>query len=224
MDFYRDSLNTCSVFVRRIIFLRVCAANHRVHDRRGFAGAACIVGTTGLQSTPRAGASKKQPCVKESTPSLRVDTCLVLVPLTVTGKLGPTVVGLQKKNFRALDDNVEQTITHLAMEDDPVAVGFGFDISGSIGEALGQYRMVAREFFKTADNDGEFLLVEFESSPRLVVPLTKAGADIEYQIMMTKSEGMTALFDGVYLAANEICFTRSAPLKGILQETTMAPC
>jgi len=147
---------------------------------------------------------KKQRGVEESSPRLRVDTSLVLVPLTVTDKLGRTVVGLEKKNFRVFDNKVEQTISRLAMEDQPVAVGFVFDISGSIGAALGQYRMAAREFFKTADDDDEFFLVEFESSPRLAVPLTKAGADIEYQIMMTKSGGMTALFDAVYLAANEI--------------------
>jgi Ca-activated chloride channel homolog len=149
-------------------------------------------------------ALKKPPFGEDPSTKLRIDTSLVLVPLTVTDKLGRTVVGLEKNNFRVFDNKVEQTIRQLAIEDEPVAVGFVFDVSGSIGAALGQYRMAAREFFKTADQDDEFFLVEFESSPRLAVPLTKAGADIEYQIMMTKSGGMTALFDAVYLAANEI--------------------
>ncbi len=154
--------------------------------------------------TRQPASPKKQPGVEESSQRLRVDASLVLVPLTVTDKLGRTVVGLEKENFRVFDNKVEQAITQLAMEDEPVAVGFVFDISGSIGAAMGTYRMAAREFFKTADEDDEFFLVEFESSPRLAVPLTKVGADIEYQIMMTKSGGMTALFDAVYLAANEI--------------------
>jgi Ca-activated chloride channel family protein len=92
----------------------------------------------------------------------------------------------------------------LAVEDDPVAFGFVFFISGSIGAGLPQYRRAAQEFFKTADEDDEFFLVEFESSPKLVVPLTKRGGDIDFQLMMTRSKGMTALYDAVYMAANEI--------------------
>ena len=141
---------------------------------------------------------------KKTGAHLRIDTSLVLVPLTVTDKLGRPVLGLEKENFRVFDNKVEQSVLQLAMEDEPVAVGFIFDISGSIGSAMGEYRIAAREFFKTADENDEFFLVEFESSPRLAVPLTKNAADIDYQIMMTKSKGLTALYDGVYMATNEI--------------------
>jgi Ca-activated chloride channel family protein len=147
---------------------------------------------------PRARAADK------GSARLRIDTSLVLVPLTVTDKLGRPVLGLEKGDFRVFDNKVEQTILQLAMEDDPVAVGFIFDISGSIGPAMGQYRIAAREFFKTADENDEFFLVEFESSPRLAVPLTKNAGDIDYQIMMSKSKGSTALYDAVYMATNEI--------------------
>jgi Ca-activated chloride channel family protein len=156
-----------------------------------------------IEPRPRA-ASKTQPGNKGSAPNLRIDTSLVLVPVTVTDKLGRPVVGLEKQDFRVFDNKVEQAVLHLAMEDEPVAVGFIFDISGSIGAALTAYRIAAHEFFKVADQDDEFFLVEFESAPRLVVPLTKSGADIDYQIMMTKSKGMTALYDAVYMATNEI--------------------
>jgi VWFA-related protein len=152
---------------------------------------------------PREHAAPKTP-PNERRAQLKVDTSLVLVPVTVTDKLGRPVLGMEKENFRVFDNRVEQTVVQLAMEDDPVAVGFIFDISGSIGGAMGRYRMAAREFFKTADDKDEFFLVEFESQPKLAVPLTRDAANIDYQIMMTKSKGMTALFDAVYLATNEI--------------------
>ena len=66
------------------------------------------------------------------------------------------------------------------------------------------YRQAAQEFFRTADAQDEFFLVEFESNARLVVPLTRNVGEIDYQILLTKSKGSTALLDGVYLAANEI--------------------
>jgi len=148
-----------------------------------------------IEPRPRAG---------NNNAHLRIETSLVLVPLTVTDKLGRPVLGLEKENFKVFDNKVEQTVLQLAMENDPVAVGFIFDVSGSIGGNMGQYRIAAREFFKTADEKDEFFLVEFESRPRLAVPLTQNAGDIDYQIMMTKSKGSTALYDAVYMATNEI--------------------
>ena len=153
---------------------------------------------------PAAKDAKDGKGAKSSSPRLRVDTSLVLVPLTVTDKVGRPVLGMEKENFRVLDNGVEQTILQIAMEDEPVAVGFVFDISGSIGINMGKYRMAAHEFFKVADENDEFFLVEFQTFPRLAVPLTRNAGSIDYQIMMSKSKGLTALFAAVYMAANEI--------------------
>ena len=153
--------------------------------------------------TPKQGTSGSR-ADTEPSPKLRVDTSLVQVPVTVTDRLGRTVSGLEQENFRVFDNNEPQSIVKFAMDDEPVAIGFVFDISGSIGSRLQQYRLAAREFFKNADVDDEFFLVEFQSTPQLVVALTKNAAEIDYQIMMTQSKGQTALFDAVHLAANEI--------------------
>ena len=140
----------------------------------------------------------------QPAPTLRITTGLVQVPVTVTDKLGRPVTGLEKENFRVFDNKVEQAITQFVMDDEPVSVGFIFDVSGSIGSMLHEYQLAAHEFFKAADADDEFFLVEFESTPKLAVPLTRHASDIEYEIRMTKSSGMTALFDAVYMAANEV--------------------
>jgi Ca-activated chloride channel family protein len=153
---------------------------------------------------PRAKPSAVKPANELPKPTLRIDTSLVEVPVTVTDHLGRPVVGLEKTDFRILDNKVEQTITRFASEDAPVAVGFVFDVSGSIGGMIGRYQIAAHEFFKVADEQDEFCLVTFESYPKLAVPLTRRAGDIEYQIMMTRSKGLTALYDGVYMAANEI--------------------
>jgi VWFA-related protein len=136
--------------------------------------------------------------------NIRVDTSLVQVPVTVTDRFGRPVVGLEKENFRVFESKVEQPIARFARDDEPVAVGFIFDVSGSIGGGMPEYRVAAREFFKVADEEDQFFLVTFENAPKLAVPLTRHAADIEYQIMMTRSKGQTALFDAVFLAASEI--------------------
>src|ERR1039458_9511514 len=78
--------------------------------------------------------------------NLRVDTNLVLVPVAVCDPLNRPVTGLEKEHFRVLEDHVEQTITHFSMDDEPVAVGLVFDISGSMGNKLQKSRQAAAEF------------------------------------------------------------------------------
>src|ERR1041384_4940956 len=112
-------------------------------------------------------------------PTLRVDTSLVLVPVTVNDPLNRPIAGLEKENFRILDNKVEQAITQFAMDDEPVAVGLVFDTSGSMGNKLRRSRMAAVEFFKLSNEEDEFFLVEFDNEPRLVVPLTKDYGHIQ---------------------------------------------
>ena len=136
--------------------------------------------------------------------TLRVDTSLVLVPVTVNDPLNRPVAGLEKENFRVLDNKVEQTITQFAMDDEPVAVGLVFDTSGSMGNKLRRSRMAAVEFFKLSNEQDEFFLVEFDNEPRLAVPLTKDYGHIESQLAFSRSKGSTALLDAIYLSLHEL--------------------
>ena len=64
--------------------------------------------------------------------------------------------------------------------------------------------MAAREFFRIANPEDEFFLVEFDSAPRLRVPLTSDTGQIENQLLFSKSKGSTALLDAVYMALTEM--------------------
>jgi VWFA-related protein len=135
---------------------------------------------------------------------LRVDRTEVLVPVAVNDTYNRPVAGLDRENFRVFDDKVEQVITSFSMEDEPVAVGLVFDTSGSMTGTEREERAAATEFFKTANPEDEFALVEFDSAPRLVVPVTPDPAKITYQLLFTHTRGSTALLDAVFLGLHEI--------------------
>ena len=149
---------------------------------------------------------KKPPAAPEERQrtNLRVDSNLVLVPVTVCDPMNRPVTGLEKENFRILENNVEQTITQFAMDDEPVAVGLAFDVSGSMGSKLGTSRMAAGAFFRLANPEDEFLLILFDERPHLAVPLTQDVGEIQSQITFTKSKGSTALVDAVVLGLHEL--------------------
>jgi VWFA-related protein len=164
---------------------------------------ALLAASAQVTITPR----PKKPEPKEEgqrTPNIRVETRLVLIPVTVNDPINRPVSGLEKENFRVYDDKVEQTITQFAMDDEPIAAGLVFDTSGSMGEKLKRSRMAATVFFKISDPEDEFFLVEFDSQPRLVVPLTRDFGRIEEELTFSRSKGSTALLDAIYLALQEM--------------------
>jgi VWFA-related protein len=137
-------------------------------------------------------------------PDVRIDSSVVLIPVAVNDELGRPVAGLEMEHFAITDNKVPQKITSFAMDEAPIALGLVFDVSGSMGSTLPQARRAANLFFRTANDGDEFLLVEFDSRPRITVPLTRDIAHINYQLLFNKAGGSTALIDGVYMAMHEV--------------------
>ena len=77
-------------------------------------------------------------------------------------------------------------------------------ISRSMGLKVDVARMAAEAFFRHANPEDEFFLVEFNDEVRLVAPLTGDPRSIQDRLMVAQPEGRTALLDAVYLALNEV--------------------
>ena len=161
---------------------------------------AMLSGQVKIEPRPRP-APKEEP---SRGANIRVDTTLILVPVSVNDPLNRPVSGLERENFRVFEDKVEQKIVQFAMDDEPVAVGLVFDTSGSMGDKLQRSRMAAREFFHISNPEDEFFLVEFDNSPRLVVSLTSDTGTIEDHLAFSRSHGSTALLDAIFLALHEM--------------------
>jgi VWFA-related protein len=157
----------------------------------------------------------KQSDAERRAASIRIDTTLVQIPVTVTDPLNRFVTGLEKEHFKVYEDKVEQTIAQFSSEDAPLSVGLVFDTSGSMGPKLQKSRQAAAQFFKTANPEDEFFLVEFNDRPELAVPFTTDTEDIQNRLTFTQSKGKTALLDGVYLAMNTMKKARN-PRKAVL--------
>lgn len=136
--------------------------------------------------------------------NIRVDTTLVLIPVTVTDPLNRFVTGLDREHFRLEEDKVEQTITHFASEDAALSVGLVFDTSGSMGSKIQKSRQAAAQFFKTANPEDEFFLVQFNERPVLSMAFTTNTEEIQNRLTFTQSKGRTALLDAIYLALHEM--------------------
>jgi Ca-activated chloride channel family protein len=168
-----------------------------------------------LPVQPRSVPKSASQSILERRADIRVDTTLVLIPVSVTDPWSRYVTGLDKDNFKLFEDKVEQQITSFSSDDVPMSVGVVFDCSGSMGDKLQKSREAVRQFMKTANPQDEFFLVQFNDQPRLTVPFTTDTSEIQNRLTFLESKGRTALLDGVYLAMNQMRKARN-PRKAIL--------
>jgi Ca-activated chloride channel family protein len=135
---------------------------------------------------------------------LRTETQITLIGASVTDPLGRLVTGLQQENFRVFEDGVEQEIVRFSSEDVPVSIGVIFDMSGSMADKIDKSRQAAVQFFRTANPQDEFFLVNFNDRAQLISPFTASVDDLQDRLMYTGAHGLTALFDGVYLGLSQM--------------------
>src|SRR5262249_35964817 len=112
-------------------------------------------GQATIETRPRPGL-KAEP---RQQANIRLDTNLVLIPVTVTDPMNRFVTGLEKENFKLFEDKQPQEITQFSSEDAPISVGVVFDCSGSMGNKLEKSRQAVAQFFKLANPEDEFFLV-----------------------------------------------------------------
>ena len=162
---------------------------------------------------------RPKPAVKtsEALPrgNIRVDTTLVLIPVTVTDPMNRFVTGLDKDNFKVFEEKKEQAITQFSSEDAPLSVGIIFDCSGSMGHKMEKSRLAVTQFFKTANPDDEFFLVQFSDTADLIQAFTRSLEDIQNRLTFSQSKGRTALLDAVYLGLHEMKKAKN-PRKALL--------
>jgi Ca-activated chloride channel homolog len=135
---------------------------------------------------------------------LKAETDLTLVNVTVTDPYGRLVTGLERENFRVFEDGVEQEIMTFSSEDVPVSIGVIFDMSGSMADKIEKSRLAAVQFFRTANPQDEFFLVNFNDRAQLISPFTSSVDELQNRLMFTSAHGMTALFDGIYLGLSQM--------------------
>lgn len=138
------------------------------------------------------------------TPNIRVNSDLVLIPVTVVDRHDQLIAGLEKEHFKLFEDKVEQVITHFASEDAPVSIGLVFDASGSMADKLSTAREAVSRFLKTANPDDEFFLLQFNDRVERLQELTRDTEQVQSRLMWIRPNGQTALLDAIYVAIQEI--------------------
>lgn len=154
--------------------------------------------------------SASSPCQDAAEYKVRVETSLVLIPVTVTDAQNRFVLGLEKKDFHLSEDTAEQNIAHFSGEDAPLSVGLVFDESGSMDYKLRTSQAAVAQFLKTMNAEDETFLVEFSDSATLSVGFTSHTQEIQDALKKAKPGGLTAMLDAIDMALHEMKKARNS--------------
>src|SRR5215831_15879630 len=141
---------------------------------------------------------------KAQEQTLKVDVNLVLVNATVADTNGRLVAGLDRTNFRLMEDGVAQTVEYFNVEDLPLSVGLIFDATGSMADKLSSARDAATAFLNTSNPHDEYFLIEFADRPELIENFTTDLSRLQKRIFSTSARGLTPLFDAVQMGLEKI--------------------
>jgi VWFA-related protein len=132
---------------------------------------------------------------------------LVEVLFSVVTKHEKLVTDLNKENFKAFDDGVQQEITSFSQPTDlPLRIGMVLDTSNSIRERLKFEQDAAIDFIFNALRRGkdQAFLMTFDDGPQIIKDFTGDTGDIRDTILKQRAGGGTSLYDAVYAASNHL--------------------
>jgi VWFA-related protein len=113
-------------------------------------------------------------------PAVRVNVDWVTMPVTVRNGKGELVLNLGEKDFRVVEDGVEQKIEHFDLGEDPMSVVIVVENSSRVEPMLPAVRKTGILFSQMLmPGDVQAALVTYDDAPHVLQPFTASGEAIE---------------------------------------------
>jgi len=150
-----------------------------------------------------------QPPAQQPKATFRTTVELVNVVFTATDRNGKAISGLKAADFQIFEDTRPQQIEYFNDwthgSETPLTIALLVDTSGSMKTKLEYERQTAAEFFKDVLHQGSdlALIIQFDSEVNLVQDFTEDVSRLTAALDTLRSGNSTALYDAVYLAADE---------------------
>jgi VWFA-related protein len=138
---------------------------------------------------------------KSATFSISVN--LVKVPISIFDESGRMITDLKSENFRVWEDRTLQQIRSFGLDTNPASIVMLLDTSMSEEKDKGKIRDAAREFTKALSPGDRVSVITFDDQVRLLMDWTDDMKKVRKKLGDLNPGFRTALYDAMYLAANE---------------------
>ena len=137
--------------------------------------------------------------------TIRIDTDLVTLTVTVVNERGRYVADLKQRDFAVYEDGVKQEVAYFNTGDKVlISLGILFDTSGSMVDKMDDVRDAVEHFVKSVAPGDEIFLVKFSSDAELVQDFTDDRSRILRAVDRLNPRGSTALYDAMLLGLQRV--------------------
>ena len=128
---------------------------------------------------------------------LRINTTLVMVPVSITDRNGRYIADLQKDDFHIYEEGVEQQVAYFATVEKPFTVVLMLDTSASTWSKLPQIKKAALTFVEQLRPDDQVMVVSFARGFTVKCEPTNDREKIRQAIQSTGRGLSTRLYDAM---------------------------
>ena len=168
----------------------------RLPNKRILIPAVCGLAALGLWAADKPASD--QPAV------IRIDTRLVVLPVTVMDKTGHLVTNLPESAFQIFENGVQQHIKVFKREDVPVSMGLVVDNSGSMRDKRAKVEAAAITLVKDSNPQDEVFIVNFNDEAFLDKDFTNNVKDLQEGLARIDSRGGTAMRDAIRMSIDHL--------------------
>ena len=136
--------------------------------------------------------------------TIKIDTNLVVLRITVSDQQGRAVTNLKQDAFRVYEDGTEQRVSFFSAEESPVSWGLVLDRSGSMMEMMSDVYDAALHVIDEGTSRDETFIVTFNKKPDMVIDFTPDRHRLENSILGLRADGDTALYDAVNFGLDKL--------------------
>ncbi|MDQ1638817.1 MAG: Ca-activated chloride channel [Pyrinomonadaceae bacterium] len=144
------------------------------------------------------------PVEREQIETVKIDTNLVMVPVTATAADGRNVSGLTQDEFAVTEDGVTQQLALFATTRLPVNVVLLLDTSASTKAKLALMQAAAVAFVEKLDTADRVKVISFDSKVRELSGFSNDRATLKAAISSAAAGEGTKLYDAVELALSSL--------------------
>lgn len=135
--------------------------------------------------------------------TVRVDTTLVTIPVSVTDRTGRYIPNLTREDFRIFENGIEQKVAYFAPVEMPFTVALVIDTSNSTRFRLEEIQDAAIAFVNQLRPDDRVMVVSFAEHVHVLCEPTSDRSTLRNAIMLVRNGGGTSLYDAVDFVINK---------------------
>jgi VWFA-related protein len=151
-----------------------------------------------IQPGKRVDQNLSRDVVKTEEGSVKLETSLINLNVSVTDKAGKAIAGLTKEDFIVEEDGVPQNISFFSPQQSAFNLVLLIDLSGSMREEIDLIKDTAAQFLNVISAIDSIALVTFSTDVIVVSSLTKDREELRDSIQsMMAPAGGTAFYDAL---------------------------